>query len=287
MNTKSWHRLLSRAPQTNKYDYGHVLILGGSEAMVGAPVLAGRAALRTGAGLVTIASSSETVKLVDRDIEEVMTLSLPPWADVEKIIDTIKTFIKTRQVSALVIGPGLPAAADETIRALLLSIELPMVLDAEAFTALSGHLSVLESAAAMNKNIILTPHPGEYARLIGSEAQHDAASERAEGEKFAQKYNATLILKHHHTLVFSSTGGIYTNTTGSPGLATAGTGDVLSGIIAGIVAQKIEPYEASKMAVYLHGLAGDVAAKSKTEPGMIASDIIETIPQALQLLDAS
>lgn len=253
--------------------------------MVGAPVLAARAALHVGAGLVTIASTSETVELIDRDIEEVMTLSLPPWAEVERSVDTIKTFIKKRHVTVLVIGPGLPALADEVIRTLIVSVRLPMVLDAEAFTALSDHLSVLQSATTTNKNIILTPHPGEYARLLKHKPQYSTDNKQAPLKKFAHDYTVTLALKSHHTLVVSSTGEVYENTTGNPGLATAGTGDVLAGIIAGIVAQKIESYEATQMAVYLHGLAGDIAAGANTEPGVIASDIIDCLPKALKSLE--
>lgn len=285
MDMKSWHRLLVRAPETNKYDYGHVLILGGSEAMAGAPVLAGRAALRVGAGLVTIASTSETIRLIDRDIEEIMTLPLPLWGEVETSIETIEAFIKSCHVSVLLIGPGLPADADETIRTLLSRTEIPVVLDAEAFTALGDHLPVLRLAAKANKNIVLTPHPGEYARLIKDASQYAIENEQAALKKFARDYNITLVLKHHRTLVVNAAGEVYRNTTGNPGLATAGSGDVLAGIIAGLLAQKISTYEATQMAVYLHGLAGDKAAESDTEPGMVASDIIEFLPSALKALE--
>lgn len=283
MDKKSWHHLLVREPYTNKYDYGHVLVLGGSEAMIGAPVLAARAALRVGAGLVTIASTSETVSLIGRDIEEIMTLSLPSWNEVEELVDTIETFMKKRQVSVLVIGPGLPASADDTIRVLLSRVELPMVLDAEVFTALSGYLEVLKSAASTS--IILTPHPGEYARLIKNGPQYDVAGGQTALGNFTHDHNVALVLKRHRTLVISAEGGIYENATGNPGMATAGAGDVLAGIIAGLLAQKIAPFEAAKMAVYLHGLAGDMATESNTEPGVISSDIIEFLPKALKKLE--
>lgn len=282
MDKKSWQQLFARTQETNKYDYGHVLILGGSEAMIGAPVLAGRAALRSGAGLVTIASTSEAISLIDRDIEEIMTLSLPPWNNIEESIDTIEKFIESRHVSVLVIGPGLSTDADKTIRALLSRVELPMVLDAEVFTALSDHLPALQLAAKANKNIVLTPHPGEYARLINSEPQYSEKDEQAALRKFAHAYNITIVLKHHHSLVVSAQGETYKNITGGPGLATAGSGDVLSGVIAGLLAQGIDVYEAAQMAVYLHGLAGDKAVELNTEPGMIASDIIDFLPEALK-----
>lgn len=255
--------------------------------MVGAPVLASRAAMRVGAGLATIASTSKTVNLINRDIEETMTLSLPPWGEVKKSIDTIKEFIKSRHVSVVVVGPGLPPEADNVIRELLSNVALPLVLDAESFTALSGHLSVLLSATKTNKNIILTPHPGEYARLVKDDLQQNEDDEQADLKKFVHDYAVTVVLKHHHTLVASPQGHVYKNTTGNPGLATAGSGDVLTGIIAGLLAQGIAAYEAAQMAVYLHGLAGDKAAKSATEPGMIASDIIEYLPAALKESQAS
>lgn len=282
MDQKSWHHLFYRPPETHKYDYGHVLILGGSEAMVGAPILAARAALRTGAGLVTIASTGETVKLIDRDVEEIMTFSLPPWNEVEKSIAAIKAFIKSSHVSVLVIGPGLPAAADETIRTLLLEVKLPLVLDAEAFTALSQHLAVLRSATSENTGVILTPHSGEYARLVKDEPQYSLENGLPAIKKFAQDHKVTFVLKQHQTLVVNAQGESYENATGNPGLATAGAGDVLAGIIGGMVAQKIKPYEAAKMGVYLHGRAGDIAAELATEPGMIASDIIDVLPKALK-----
>lgn len=285
MDKKSLHRLLNRPAEANKYDFGHVLILGGSEEMVGAPVLAARAALRSGAGLVSIASTEETVRLIDRDIEEVMTLILPPWSEIENSIETIKTFIKKRQVSVLVIGPGLPTAADPVVRDLLSKVECPMVLDAEVFTALSGHLQILQTAAHINKSIILTPHPGEYARLIKDKPLYAIDDKYDALEKFAYDYNVALILKHHHSFVVAPGKKIYRNTTGNPGLATAGAGDVLTGIIAGILAQKIEPYEAAILGVHLHGLAGDLAMETNTEPGMIASDIIDFLPNALKKLE--
>jgi|GEM_PF-7073744 len=222
MDSKNWHHLLQRLPNTNKYDYGHVLVIGGSEAMVGAPVLVARAALRTGAGLVTIASTATTTRLIDRDIEEVMTFSLPPWHEVKALVSAIEKFIQERHVSVVVIGPGLPSAADELIRVLLSVVMLPMVVDAEAFTALSGHLSILKAATKANKNIILTPHSGEYARLTKGIVILTGLTERESIQKFTQHYPVTLVLKHAHTLVVRSQEEVHENTTGHPGLATAG-----------------------------------------------------------------
>lgn len=265
----------------NKYDFGHVLIVGGSREMVGAPVLTARAALRTGAGLVTIASAADAIGLINRDVEEMMTLSLPGWEKVDECLGKIQAFINDRHVSVVVIGPGLPEQADELIRRFIASSELPTVVDAEAFSALRGHLEVMQTSAEKNKGLILTPHPGEYARLEPS-YKADEPNERAAISIFARKYHVTLVLKHARTLVANEAGEIYENNTGNAGLATAGAGDVLSGILASIVGQGVEPYAAACMAVYLHGMAGDIAANAKTEPGMIASDIIEALPAALK-----
>jgi len=285
MDKEIWHSLLHRAAETNKYDYGHVLVIGGSEALVGAPVLAARSALRTGAGLVTIASTADVVALIDRDIEEVMTLSLPNWDQTKQLVAALKSFAADRHVSVIIMGPGLPAAADEAIRALLEHIHLPMVLDAECFTALSGNLPALQAAATSNSSLVLTPHSGEYARLLQGQDSLGNASETDSAAQFTRYYHVTLVLKRHHTLVAGADGAVHQNTTGNPGLATAGAGDVLTGIIAGLLAQNIEPFTAARMAVQLHGLAADAAAQSKTEPGLIASDVIESIPAALHMLD--
>lgn len=287
MDTKVWHELLRRLPNTHKYDYGHVLVIGGSEAMCGAAVLVARAVLRVGAGLVTVASTEDAVRLIDRDVEEIMTFSLPSWEKTEECLEAVRSFIHERHVSALIIGPGLPRDADETIRALL-AIELPVVADAEVFAALSNHLDALKVATSRNKNIIITPHPGEYHRLVYGQSQYEGNDTGASIRRFAQDYGVVVVFKQHRTLVVNVDGEFYENTTGNPGLATAGSGDVLTGIIAGIVAQKItSSYGAAKMGVYLHGSAADIAVQSTTEPGMIASDIIDALPSALQRLDNS
>lgn len=282
MDEKIWQRLLHRQPNTNKYDYGHILVVGGSPDMVGAPVLAARAALRTGAGLVTIASSRDVTDLINRDIEEIMTVSLPSWSEAENVVATLKTFINDRHVSVLVVGPGLPPAADAAIRTLLTRVTLPMVLDARSFWALKGNLAILRTASSANKDIVLTPHVSEYARLLEKDLSGESSGVLPTAQKFAHTYNVTLILKQQPTLVISGEGKVYENTTGNPGLATAGSGDVLSGIVAALVVQKIDCYDAARMAVHLHGIAGDKAAQLKTQPGMIASDIIEALPKAMQ-----
>jgi ADP-dependent NAD(P)H-hydrate dehydratase / NAD(P)H-hydrate epimerase len=284
MDKRDWHRFLHRDPDSHKYDYGHVLVIGGSEAMAGAPMLVARAAMRVGAGLVTVASTKDTLDILERSSEEIMTLELPEWHESDHVVAEVDDFIQQRHVSTVVIGPGLPETADEAIRKLVGQLRVTLVLDAQAISALRGHLKLLKNTA-QNKSILLTPHSGEFARLTDSELIRDGHVEHTAVSEFAAYYNVTLIVKHRHTLVASTTGELYENTTGNAGLATAGTGDVLSGVLAGVIAQRIESFMAAKMAVYLHGLAGDVVANIKTEPGMMASDVIEALPEALKLLD--
>jgi hydroxyethylthiazole kinase-like uncharacterized protein yjeF len=269
-----WHQLLHRQVTTNKYDYGHVLIIGGSAGMGGAPILAGRAALRVGAGLVTIVTPDES--LTGHDVpDELMTVSLPSWDAVSENIHTINTYITEHHVTVLIIGPGLPPVADAFIRTFLATVTLPVVIDARCFTALSGRLDSINRLGKQNGDVIITPHTGEYNRI----------SPNIPPKELAQKYGITVVLKQHETNVFDPKGASYVNHTGNPGLATAGSGDVLSGMIAGMLAQHYSTFESAVMAVELHGRAGDIAATAKTEPGIIASDIIEAIPDALVLME--
>lgn len=246
--------------------------------MVGAPLLAGLAALKTGAGLVTIAAATDVTDKLERRVKEIMTLSLPS----DNPVAAIKAFIKDRKVSLIVIGPGLVStpATRSILEQLLSSVELPMIIDGGALSALQDHTRVLDHAAS--SQLVLTPHTGEFRRLTGS----DLPAERSELEplaaRFAQEYGVVLVLKGEPTYVAGTDGSIYQNLTGNPGLATAGTGDVLSGVIAGIAAQGVETQPAAEAAVYLHGLAGDLAAEAKTQPGMIASDVIDFLPAALK-----
>lgn len=271
-------KLLNRSADRHKYDFGHVLIIGGSPGLVGAPLLAGKAALRVGAGLVTIASEAGVVDKLERRVEEIMTLRIKTT---EQVID----FIKERKVNALVIGPGLGLEAEELVLGVLEKVNLPTVTDGGALNILasSGTLDILlQKLDKSSKNLILTPHLGEYQRFFDEKLPELADRLKIIVQKFAKDNGLTLVLKGHPTYVASPGGELYVNTTGGPGLATAGTGDVLTGIIGGMIAQGVEPFDAAKAGVYLHGLAGDIATKRKTEAGVIAGDVIETVPEALK-----
>ncbi|HEX5743879.1 MAG TPA: NAD(P)H-hydrate dehydratase [Candidatus Saccharimonadales bacterium] len=280
MHTEVFTKLLKRQPDTHKYQYGHVLVAGGSPGMVGAPLLAGSAALRTGAGLVTIASGGEVVDKLEKRVKEIMTLALPE--DPAEAAAKIESFVSERKVSVVVIGPGM-AVTPETrtlVEKLLDTVRLPIVIDGGALGVLQRHLDRLDSA--VSKSLILTPHTGEFQRLTGGELPTGQSALKDLAASFAEDHTVTLVLKGRPTYVAQSDGSVYENNTGNPGLATAGTGDVLAGVIAGMIAQGIEPPQAAEAAAYLHGLAGDIAAADKTEPGMVAGDVVDALPSALK-----
>lgn len=272
-------QLLHRPTASHKYDFGHVLVIGGSSGMVGAPFLAARAALRVGAGLVTIASDPPVTAKLERRVEEIMTLAVR--TDSTSSITAVKDYIQARKVSVLIIGPGLTPHAKPLLSGLLTDIELPIVIDGGGLSILASDREVLQKHAS--NQLILTPHLGELQRFFKQKLPQDPTSLTEIAQQFAETEKVTLIVKGPATKIITGNGKIYTNTTGGPALATAGSGDVLSGIIAGILAQKIStPEEVPAAAVYLHGLAGDLAAQALTEPAVIASDIIEYIPPALK-----
>lgn len=243
--------------------------------MVGAPLLAAKAALRIGAGLVTIASTKDVTDKLEKRVEEIMTLA----TDSE---DQILKFIADRKVNSLVIGSGLKQ--DELVRSLIKDVSQPMVIDGGGLGAIMGTtLKEFKGRTLRKKAVrILTPHAGEFKRLVGRELPDNTDELQKLAVSFAKDNSVILVLKGHPTYVINGAGYLYKNQTGGPALATAGTGDVLSGMIGGLITQGIEPFEAAKAAVYLHGLAGDLATRQKTQAGLIASDVIEAIPAALK-----
>lgn len=280
MPPETLRQLLKRLDDAHKYDFGHVLVVGGSPGMVGAPLLSAEAALRSGAGLVTIASHAEVIDKLEKRVREVMTLRLPRGPSA---VRQLADFIKNRKVSVAVIGPGMAPDFAPLSPALLLKIHIPMVIDGGALGAFQDWLDELRQAALRAQTLVLTPHAGEFQKLTGVKPPAGAKLKQAVAN-FAEEYGVTLVFKGHHTLVGHPDGSVYKNTTGNPGLATAGTGDVLSGIIAALLSQLPNAGQAVEAAVYLHGLAGDRAARAKTQPGMVASDVIEQIPAAFKAL---
>ena len=276
---------MERKADANKGSFGHALIVAGSVGKSGAAVLGGRAALRVGAGLVTVATPAEVLPIVAAGMPEMMTA---PLLATEDGTVSLRNFDADRfaqiahNKSVLAMGPGL-STNDETqqfIRAVLRKISLPVLLDADGLNAFVGHIE--ELATRKPELLVLTPHPGEMGRLLTTTAR-DIQSRRLETALDAAKqWKAFVILKGFHTILATPDGRAYVNTTGNPGMATGGTGDVLTGMLAGLTAEfGVNNWEhVLGLGVYLHGLAGDIAAERVGEAPLVASDLINALPEA-------
>ncbi len=274
-------RLRKRKSDLHKGDCGHVLVIGGSKGLTGAVCLSAETALKAGAGLVTAGIPRSLNDIFEIKLTEVMSL---PLADNKgslslKAFEQIKRFLN--KIDVIVLGPGASRLKDteNLIIKIIKEIDKPMVIDADALNALADNLDVLD--IRKTKQIVLTPHLGEFSRLINTEKEAIKKIKRELVKEFALRYNLILVLKGHATLVTDGK-KIYKNCTGNPGMATAGTGDVLCGMIAGVISQGVHCLEAAKFGVYLHGLCGDLAAKKKTETCLLASDLIECLPEAVK-----
>jgi ADP-dependent NAD(P)H-hydrate dehydratase / NAD(P)H-hydrate epimerase len=275
-----------RRTDGNKGNYGHALIVAGSVGKSGAAVLASWAALRVGAGLVTVANPEPVLPIVAAHTPEIMTEPLPA-TDTGTIsmrsfeYDRFDKIVKGKRV--LGIGPGL-TTQDETqqfVHAVVGKRAVPIILDADGLNAFAGRAHELKSGAGP---IALTPHPGEMARLMGCEIKDVQARRLEVARKSAADWNAFVILKGHQTVVASPDGQVFVNSTGNPGMGTGGTGDVLTGMLAGLTAQfgTSDWVRVLGFGVYLHGLAGDVAYCASGEAPLLASDLIHAIPRAYQ-----
>lgn len=282
---------IPRKPTGHKGDYGHALIVAGSVGKSGAAVLASWAALRAGAGLVTVATPEPVLPIIAAHSPEVMTEPLTATRQgtiSERCLEGkyLETLLTGKR--ALAIGPGLGQNSDAQrfIRTAVASYRLaPIILDADGINAFAGHAGELKSPQGL---LALTPHPGEMSRLTGRSID-DIQSHRIEiAIEAAATWKAVVVLKGHETVTASPTGEAYINSTGNPGMGTGGTGDVLTGILAGLVAQYGRGLNYSGYAqlmafgVYLHGLAGDIAYAERGETPLMASDLIHSLPRAYQ-----
>ena len=274
-------QLLKRKPDTYKGDYGHILIIGGSPGLSGAVCLCARAALRSGAGLVTVGVPKSLNSIFEIKLTEAMSLPLADKAGAlsQEAFSNIKDFLKKADLIVLGPGAGLGASTKRLIVKIIKEIDKPMVVDADALTALASDLETL--LKRKTKTLILTPHLGEFSRLVKLDVGKIKKKRKELVKKFALRYNLTLVLKGNRTLI-SDGRRTFENNTGNPGMATAGSGDVLSGIIAGLLSQGVDQFKAAKVGVYLQGLAADKAARERTENCLIASDIIEYLPEAVK-----
>jgi NAD(P)H-hydrate epimerase len=278
MNTLALKNFFHRPVDSYKYQFGHVLVIGGTPGMVGAPFLAAKSALRSGSGLVTIASHPEVIDKLEKRIVEIMTVRIADQLDTT--LDIILSYIAEHKVNTLVVGPGLATEDTSIILPLLHQTNLPTVIDGGALLPFQNNLAELTAIGQKNDSIILTPHAGEFTKLTGILPPKNQTALEKIVVVFAKSHSVTLVYKVHHTLIAHPDGSLYQNNTGNPGMATAGSGDVLAGIIGGLLAQKLTATEASEFGVYAHGLAGDLASNSLSQPGLIASDIITYLPQA-------
>jgi len=283
-------KLAPRDPEGHKGTYGRVLIVAGSRGMSGAAILAGLGALRGGAGLVQIATPAEVLPIVAGYNPCYLTAALPQDAngilsrDAEEIVLDLAS---KSEVVALGPGLGQSDAVTHLVKAVLARIERPLILDADGLNALAK-LWVSKPRVERVERVhplILTPHPAEFSRLTRTTTE-DVTNRREElAAAYATERQVILVLKGHRTLVTDGT-RLYRNTTGNPGMATGGTGDVLTGLIAALIGQGLGAFEAAQLGVYLHGLAGDLAREERGEQGLIATDVAEQLGTAWQQLTA-
>lgn len=279
------HLFAPRLPWAHKGDFGHVLVVGGSRGKSGAAAMAGLAALRAGAGLVTVASAASAIPVIASHAPELMTEPLPETAEgavAEEAFPRICELAADKDVLAL--GPGLgtnPQTA-ALVRRLFDELPQPMVVDADGLNALAG-----TPFHARGKTRILTPHPGEMARLLGTSSREVLADRVQAARSFALTRGVVLVLKGYRTLVASPDGRVRVNPTGGPGLASGGSGDILTGAIAGLLAQfPGEAAPVSAAGVYLHGLAGDLCTGERGEQALIATDLLKHFPEAMRQITA-
>ena len=280
---------LVRRLDSNKGSFGHALVVAGSLGKSGAAVLAGRAALRVGAGLATVATSSDVLPIVAAGMPELMTA---PLLATETGSVSMGNFDYGRFAaivhgkSVMAIGPGLSTdtQAQQFIRAAVLETDLPIILDADGLNAFDGQSDQLN--ARKTTLLAITPHPGEMGRLLGSTAADVQARRLNVALETAVRWRAHVILKGYHTILALPDGRAFVNTTGNPGMATGGTGDVLTGMLAGLTAEfGTGRWErVLGLGVYLHGLSGDLAAARVGEAPLVASDLIESLPAAFAQL---
>jgi len=271
------HVYEDRWPDTHKGTYGHLLLCCGSAGKLGSGILASRGALRAGAGLVTLAVPVSALHMVDTATPEVMTAALPETAEgsFSRLgANGLKKLVKERD--ALAIGPGISTHPEvgELVREVLKWEGFPIVLDADALNVLEGDLNLLRSRGS---EAVITPHPGEMSRLIGCGKEEVQADRIGAALECAGKSGCVVVLKGAGTVVAHPDGVYYINTTGNPGMASGGTGDVLTGMIGALLARKCSPFKSAAAAVYLHGAAADAAAEKITEHALTATDIIDSL----------
>lgn len=278
--------LLRPLPQdSHKGNFGHLVVVGGSEGKGGAPAMAALSGLRSGAGLVTLAVPRKIHQSIETGLPEVMSFPLQETEDnsiAEGAAKKLVPFLKDKNAVAL--GPGIRTnpATGRFFREIVGNVTCPLVIDADGLNILAKEKDIL---MGLKGRAVLTPHPGEMARLTDTTAQEVQERRLEAALELAEKIGCVVVLKGAGTVIALPDGRAFINTTGNPGMATAGTGDVLTGIIGGFLAQGHGLENSAKIGVFLHGLAGDIAAVELGERSLMAGDVIRAIPKAFQRLD--
>ena len=273
-----------RSADSHKGNFGHVMVIAGSAGYTGAAYMTSQAAILSGSGLVTLAIGRSLYEIMAVKLTEVMVKPFFETKDYSIGLLAEKDLLAfSEKCTAVAIGPGISQNKEtqNLVRNLIAKLKKPMVLDADGVNALVGHLDVLKSA---KEAVVLTPHPGEMSRLTGKAVEEIQKNRKDIALSFANEYNTVLVLKGRETVVAGPGGDCYVNQTGNAGMATGGSGDVLTGMIASFIGQGLDPFSASSLGVYHHGLAGDLALKEKGALSLIATDLLNKLPETLKVL---
>ena len=271
---------------SHKYTFGHLAVVGGSKGKTGAPSMTALASLRTGCGLSTAFVPDSLNSIFETKLTEVMTFPIEDSGKgyfgletMDKLIDSLNS----EKITAVAIGPGL-GVNDEVmnvVSSVIKNVEKPLVIDADGLNCLTSDVEVLKT---LEKDVVITPHIGEFSRLTGIGKDEILKDPFKFASDFAMEFNVTVVLKSGRTVIATPDGEVFVNVLGNPGMATAGTGDVLTGIIGGLLAMGIDSKDASKLGVFIHAISGDISSEKKSEEAVIATDLIENLPEAIKLL---
>jgi hydroxyethylthiazole kinase-like uncharacterized protein yjeF len=274
-------KLAPRAPDTHKGDTGHLLVVAGSTGKTGAAAMTATSAIRSGAGLVTLGVPKQLNPIVETLVVEAMTWPLPDTDEGlldESAFDEIMGLLSGKQALALGPGIGISKGIRSLLRRIVKECSVPMVIDADGLNALAGYTDILTEAMAP---IILTPHPGEMARLVNATPREIQKDRVSSARHFSQQFNVHLVLKGARTVIAHPDGSVFINPTGNSGMASGGMGDVLTGMIAGFLSQGYAPESAAHLGVYLHGSGADDLAENKGPVGFLASEVMNRIPEEI------
>lgn len=280
INSEMKNLMPKRDSDTHKGDYGRIAIVGGSDGMAGSVYISSMSSMRTGAGLCYILApkSISTILQIKANEQIIREIDCDNYYYEEKIAKEIIDLLEDKDVA--VIGPGMGNGKDlnKLIGEIILKSDIDIVIDADGLNALSKDLGILKT----NNSIVLTPHLGEFSRLSNLSIKEIKDNEEEIARNFARKYNVILVLKSNHTIVTDGK-NLYKNEIGNSGMATAGSGDVLTGVIATLMKQ-LNSFDAAKLGVYIHSLAGDIASQKLGKDSLIATDIVENISEAMKLM---